>query len=60
MMPTIGVSRAIAFDAADYGGTLSFDTTLVSKDSAVYDPGFPPSASVAVPPMGSRSISPWC
>jgi hypothetical protein len=37
LTPLIGVSRAVAFDAADYGGTVSFDAKLVSKDSAVYD-----------------------
>lgn len=37
LTPQIGVSRAIAFDVADYGGTVSFDAKLVSKDSAVYD-----------------------
>jgi hypothetical protein len=35
----LGVSRAIALDAADYGGTLSFDANVVSKDPAIYDPG---------------------
>src|SRR5687768_4118108 len=30
----LGVSRAIAFDAADYGGTFSFDAKVVSNDPA--------------------------
>jgi hypothetical protein len=35
----LGVSRAIALDAADYGGTFSFDAKLISNDPAIYDPG---------------------
>jgi hypothetical protein len=35
----LGVSRAITLDAADYGGTFSFDAKVVSKDAAIYDPG---------------------
>jgi hypothetical protein len=35
----LGVSRAITLDAADYGGTLSFDAKLVSNDPAIYNPG---------------------
>ena len=31
----LGVSRAITFDAADYGGTLSFDSKLISADPAI-------------------------
>jgi hypothetical protein len=34
----LGVSRAITLDAADYGGTFSFDAKVVSKDAAIYDP----------------------
>jgi hypothetical protein len=34
----LGVSRAIAFDAADYGGTFSFDAKVVSNDPAIYNP----------------------
>ena len=36
---SLGVSRAIALDAADYGGTFSFDAKVVSNDPAIYDPG---------------------
>lgn len=36
---TLGVGRAIALDAADYGGTFSFDAKVVSNDPAIYDPG---------------------
>jgi hypothetical protein len=32
----LGVGRAITFDAADYGGTLSFDSKVVSADPAIY------------------------
>ena len=35
----LGVSRTITLDAADYGGTFSFDAKVVSKDPAIYDPG---------------------
>lgn len=35
----LGVSRAITFDAADYGGTISFDSKVVSADPAIYDAG---------------------
>jgi hypothetical protein len=32
----LGVGRAITFDAADYGGTLSFDSKVVSADPAIH------------------------
>jgi hypothetical protein len=32
----LGVTRAITFDAADYGGTLSFDSKVVSADPTIY------------------------
>jgi hypothetical protein len=34
----LGVGRAITLDAADYGGTFSFDAKVVSTDPAIYDP----------------------
>lgn len=36
--PLLGVTRTIALDGADYGGTLSFDVEVVNQDSAIYDP----------------------
>jgi hypothetical protein len=35
----LGVGRAITLDAADYGGTFSFDAKVVTNDPAIYDPG---------------------
>jgi hypothetical protein len=35
----VGVSRSLVLDAGDYGGTLSFDTKLVSADPAFFGIG---------------------